>query len=79
MSRQNVEIVKASIDAYNHEDWDAMLEASAPDFEWTGRGHWVSGVVFTDLIRFEDSSWNSPRAGNPFGLSPTNSSRPGIS
>jgi hypothetical protein len=27
MSRQKVEIVKASLDAYNREDWDAVLEA----------------------------------------------------
>jgi ketosteroid isomerase-like protein len=33
MSQQNVEIVKAAIDAWNREDWDAMLRDMAPGFE----------------------------------------------
>ena len=33
MSQENVEIVKANIDAYNREDWDAFFEDAAPGFE----------------------------------------------
>ena len=33
MSQENVEIVKASIDAYNREDWDAFYKDMAPGFE----------------------------------------------
>ena len=33
MSQENVEIVKAAIDAYNREDWDALFDAAAPGFE----------------------------------------------
>jgi len=33
MSQENVEIVRAAIDAYNREDWDAWLESMASDFE----------------------------------------------
>jgi hypothetical protein len=32
MSRENVEIVKAAIDAANREDWDALVQAAAPSF-----------------------------------------------
>jgi hypothetical protein len=33
MSQKNVEIVKAAIDAVNHEDWDAAFQDAAPGFE----------------------------------------------
>ena len=33
MSQENVEIVKANIDAYNREDWDAFYKDMAPGFE----------------------------------------------
>ena len=33
MSQENVEIVKAAIDAYNREDWDAYFKDLAPGFE----------------------------------------------
>ena len=33
MSQENVEIVKANIDAYNREDWDAFFKDVAPGFE----------------------------------------------
>ena len=32
MSQENVEIVKAWYDAYNREDWDAMVKDAAPGF-----------------------------------------------
>jgi ketosteroid isomerase-like protein len=32
MSRENVEVVRAGIEAFNHEDWDAVLEHAATDF-----------------------------------------------
>ena len=34
MSQENVEIVKANIDTYNREDWDAMVKDAAPGLEW---------------------------------------------
>jgi ketosteroid isomerase-like protein len=33
MSQENVEIVKAWYDAYNREDWDALIKDAAPGFE----------------------------------------------
>src|SRR3954451_16223490 len=33
MSQENVEVVKANIDAYNREDWDAMFKDAALGFE----------------------------------------------
>jgi ketosteroid isomerase-like protein len=33
MSQQNVEIVKAAIDAVNRQDWDAAFQDAAPGFE----------------------------------------------
>ena len=33
MSQENVEIVKAWYDAFNREDWDAMIKDAAPGFE----------------------------------------------
>ena len=33
MSQENVEIVKAWYDAFNREDWDAMIKDEAPGFE----------------------------------------------
>src|SRR4029453_422498 len=32
MSQENVEIVRASIDAWNRRDWDAALKDAAPNF-----------------------------------------------
>jgi ketosteroid isomerase-like protein len=34
MSQENVEIVRAAINAYNRGDWDAVLKNAAPDFEY---------------------------------------------
>ena len=33
MSQENVEIVKAAIDAANRQDWDAVFQDMAPGFE----------------------------------------------
>jgi ketosteroid isomerase-like protein len=32
MSQENVEIVRSLYEAFNREDWDAVLEPAAPDF-----------------------------------------------
>ena len=79
MSQENVEIVKANIDAYNREDWDAFfsktrLRASS----WTSRGQSVLGAASSDLIRLGESWRKYARPGNPLGWSPTNSSKPVI-
>jgi ketosteroid isomerase-like protein len=34
MSHENVEIVRAAIEAYNRGDWDAALKDAGPDFEF---------------------------------------------
>ena len=34
MSRENVEIVRAMIDAANRRDWDAVFRDTAPNFKW---------------------------------------------
>ena len=54
MSQENVEIVKANIDAYNREDWDAFIfKDAAPGFELDfsrAVGPW-RGVFGLDQIR----------------------------
>ena len=53
MSQENVEIVKAAIDAYNREDWDAMFKDAAPGAEMDfsrAVGPW-RGVFGLDQIR----------------------------
>ena len=53
MSQENVEIVKANIDAYNREDWDAFFKDMAPGFEldMTRAVGPVSGVFKLDQFR----------------------------
>jgi ketosteroid isomerase-like protein len=53
MSHENVEMVKAAIDAYNREDWDAYFKDLAPGFELDfsrAVGPW-RGVFGLDQIR----------------------------
>ena len=67
MSRENVEIVKAAIDAYNREDWDAYFKDLAPGFEldfsraigpWRG----VFGLdQFRRLVEEFRETWESTR------------------
>jgi ketosteroid isomerase-like protein len=70
MSQENVEIVKASIDAYNREDWDAMFKDAAPGLVFDmsrATGLW-SGVfdrdqlqeMWVDIRRYWDSAWVEP-------------------
>jgi ketosteroid isomerase-like protein len=67
MSRENVEIIRGAIDAYNRGDFDAVLKGAAPDFEFdlsraVGPLH---GVFRLDQMRefFEDfaETWESLR------------------
>jgi ketosteroid isomerase-like protein len=67
MSKENVEIVRAAIDAFNRGDWEAALEDVAPDFEFdfsqaVGPVH---GVFKLDQIRafFDEffGQWDSVR------------------
>jgi ketosteroid isomerase-like protein len=67
MSQQNVEIVKAAIDAANREDWDAVFQDMAPDFEMDfsrAVGPW-RGLFKVDQLRrvVEEfaESWESVR------------------
>ena len=34
MSEENVEIVRAALDAFNRGDWDSMLQDAAPGLEY---------------------------------------------
>ena len=34
MSQENVEIVRAAVEAINRRDWDAVFKDAAPSFEW---------------------------------------------
>jgi ketosteroid isomerase-like protein len=67
MSRENVEIVRAAIDALNSGDLDAVLEHAAPDFEFdfsraVGPAHGVFGRdALPDLFREFDGPWQSVR------------------
>jgi ketosteroid isomerase-like protein len=68
MSRENVEIVKANIDAYNREDWDAFFKDAGPGCEMDfsrAIGPW-RGVFGLDQARrvvgeFRET-WESARA-----------------
>ena len=53
MSQENVEIVKAWYDAWNREDWDAMLKDAAPGFEvdFSRSDGPLAGVFGLDQIR----------------------------
>jgi ketosteroid isomerase-like protein len=53
MSKENVEIVKAAVDAYNRGDWDAWLQDMAPGFEldMSRAVGPVSGVLSRDQLR----------------------------
>jgi hypothetical protein len=47
MSSENVEIVRAAIDAHNRGDIDAAFKEAAPDFEYDGtRAVGIDGGVF---------------------------------
>jgi ketosteroid isomerase-like protein len=67
MSQENVEIIKAFIDAYNREDWDALLKDAPPGFEWDfsrAVGPW-RGVFGLDqalrVLREFRETWESAR------------------
>ena len=53
MSQENVEIVKAAIDAVNREDWDAVFQDAAPGFEldFSRALGLMAGVFGLDQIR----------------------------
>ena len=67
MSQENVEIVKAAIDAYNREDWDAMFKDAAPGLEFDmsrSLGPWRGVYGLDQSRRFVDEftdSWESAR------------------
>ena len=53
MSQENVEILKASFDAYNRRDWDAWLQHAARGFEMdmSRAVGPVSGILTLDQLR----------------------------
>jgi ketosteroid isomerase-like protein len=67
MSQENVEIVKAWYDAFNREDWDAMIKDAAPGLEvdFSRSDGPLAGVFGLDQIRrlVEEFSeiWESAR------------------
>lgn len=67
MSDENVEIVRAAIDAVGRSDWDGMLKDAAPEFEMdlsraVGPVHGVYGLdqIRSVLSEFADN-WESLR------------------
>jgi ketosteroid isomerase-like protein len=67
MSQDNVEIVRAAIEAYNRGDWEGFLEHAVPGFELdlsraTGPEHGVYGFDQTRRLLEEfGESWESLR------------------
>jgi ketosteroid isomerase-like protein len=67
MSQENVEVVRAAIDALNREDWDAVFRDAAPSFEFDlsrSFGPWrgVYGIDQFRLFMVEfTGSWESMR------------------
>ena len=53
MSQENVEIVRAAIDAYNQGGWEAALKDAAPDFEldWSRAIGPFRGVYGREQVR----------------------------
>jgi ketosteroid isomerase-like protein len=70
MSQENVEIVRAAIDAYNRGDWDAVMKDAASDFEFdlsraVGPNHGVYGRDQTQSLSSQfagdwESVWIEP-------------------
>ena len=58
MSQENVEVIRAALDAFNRGDFDAMLKYAAPDFEldWSRAVGPQRGVYKLDQARsfFDD-------------------------
>lgn len=46
MSRENLELVRQLIDAFNRRDVEAFAQATTPDFEWSTSVMAVEGEVF---------------------------------
>ena len=65
MSQENVEIIKAAIDAFNRQDWDAVFKYAAPsaELDFSRAEGPLSGVFKLDQLRpfFEDFAqyWES--------------------
>ncbi len=68
MSEQNLEIVRAAIDAANRGDWDAAFKDAAPGFEWDNsraigadnKAVWTLGQAlqfFKELRDLWESAW----------------------
>jgi ketosteroid isomerase-like protein len=53
MSQENVEVVRAAIDAYNRGGWEAALKDAAPDFEldWSRAIGPLRGVYGREQVR----------------------------
>jgi hypothetical protein len=79
MSQENVEILKACIDAYNRDDWDAVFKDVAPgaEIDWSRSVGPYGGVYSLDQFRRFVAEFR--KTWNPLGWSPTNSSKPVIS
>jgi ketosteroid isomerase-like protein len=67
MSQENVEMVRAALDAANRGEWDAMVKDAAPDFEFDfsrarGPDHGVYGRdELIDMLSGVDEQWESVR------------------
>jgi ketosteroid isomerase-like protein len=67
MSQENVDMVRASVDAWNRGDWDAALKDGAPTFEYdfsrsVGPGRAVYSLdQMRGWFKEFDESWESSR------------------
>jgi ketosteroid isomerase-like protein len=67
MSQQNVEVVRAIVDAWNRGDWNAALKDAAPSFEFdfsrsVSPGHGVYGLdQMEEFFRQLTEPWESIR------------------
>jgi hypothetical protein len=70
MSQDNVEIIKAAIDAFNRQDWDAVFKDAAPgaELDFSRAVGPFSGVFKLDQLRrpfFEDFASDRSRGPRP--------------
>ena len=68
MSQENVEVVRAAIDALNRGDLDAALENTAPDFVWDNsaamgehRGVYTTREQMRRVLAYSAELWESMR------------------
>jgi hypothetical protein len=75
MSRQNVEIVRECIEAFQRGDYATAMEALDPEIEYE-LTHFPDGKIYTATMASERRSGSGSEPGRIIGRSSTNSSMP---